>query len=311
MPRNPLTALITLACITSTCSAPTWSATRENKVSPATYSAEAGVGVEYDSNVSVEEVDATSGEGDYALTMDLGLEAKKGLTEKLVGALSYDFSQSLYDEFSQVDRQTHILGADVAYSAQAVDTGLSTYYIHSRLDGDKFLELYRVSPYLSGFLAKKWYARGAYVYSDKSIEERPERDADTNAGEFDLYFFRRGLRSYFNFGYRYRDEDANADRYDYSSNSVKLRYIHRWDLFERLAKLELSWRYEDREYDGITPSIEEKRDDQRHRWRGDLEVPIIGEAAVQFYYAYSDYESNFPQADYTQHLVGTRFVYRW
>ena len=37
---------------------------KENKVSPATYSAEAGVGVEYDSNVSVEEVDATSGEGD-------------------------------------------------------------------------------------------------------------------------------------------------------------------------------------------------------------------------------------------------------
>ena len=141
MPRTPLTALITLACMTSSCSAPTWSETKENKVSPATYSAEAGVGVEYDSNVSVEEVDATSGEGDYALTMDLGLEAKKGLTEKLDGALSYDFSQSLYDEFSQVDRQTHILGADLAYSAQAVDTGLSTYYIHSRLDGDKFLEL--------------------------------------------------------------------------------------------------------------------------------------------------------------------------
>ena len=269
------------------------------------------MGFEYDSNVSVEEVDATSGEGDYALTMDLGLEAKKGVTEQVDAAVSYDFSQSLYDEFSEVDRQTHIFGADVAYSVDALDTGLSTYYIHSRLDGDKFLELYRVSPSLSGFLAKKWYARGAYVYSDKSIEERPERDADTNAGELDLYFFRRGLRSYFNFGYRYRDEDAKADRYDYSSNSVKARYIHRWELFSRLAKLELSWRYEDREYDGITPSIGEKRDDQRHRWRGDLEIPLVGEAAVQLYYGYSDYESNFPQADYTQHLVGTRFLYRW
>jgi hypothetical protein len=310
MPSKLPVALFPAACLIACCTGSVLAA-EGDKSSPAEYSAEVGVGVEYDSNVSVEEVDATSGEGDYALTMDLGLEAKKGFTEKFDAAVSYDFSQSLYDEFSQVDRQTHIFGGDVAYSATLLDTGLSGYYIHSRLDGDKFLELVRVSPSLSGFLAKKWYARGAYVYSDKSIEERPERDADTHAGEFDLYFFRRGLRSYFNFGYRYRDENAQADQYDYTSNSVKLRYIHRWELFSRLAKLELSWRYEDRDYEGITPSIGEEREDERHRWRADLEVPLVGAAAVQFYYGYSDYESNFPSADYTQYLVGTRFFYRW
>jgi hypothetical protein len=304
-------ALVAATCLTAVCGPAALAAEDKKQGSPAEYSAEIGVGAEYDSNVSVEEVDATSGEGDYALTLDLGLEAKKGFTEKLDAALSYDFSQSFYDEFSEVDRQTHIFGADVAYSAAMVDTGLSTYYIHSRLDGDKFLELVRVSPSLSGFLARKWYARGAYVYSNKSIEERPDRDADTHAGEFDVYFFRRGLRSYFNVGYRYRHEDAEADRYDYTSNSVKIRYIHRWELFSRLSKLELSWRYEDRDYDGITPSIGEERNDERHRWRADLEVPLVGEAAVQLYYGYSDYESNFPSADYTQYLVGTRFLYRW
>ncbi len=169
MPR-----FISHACLTITCLAVCWSlsataSAEQEKTKPAKYSAEVGVGVEYDSNVSVEEVDATSGEGDYALTMDLSLEAEKGFTEKFEGALSYDFRQSFYDEFSEVDRQTHIFGADAAYRANSLDTGLSTYYIHSRLDGDKFLELYRVSPSVSGFLAKKWYARGAYVYSDKSI----------------------------------------------------------------------------------------------------------------------------------------------
>ena len=192
-----------------------------------------------------------------------------------------------------------------------MDSGVSLYYILARLDGDKFLELYRVSPSVSGFLAKKWFARGAYVYFNKSIEERPDRDADTNAGELDLYYFRRGLRSYFNLGYRYKDEDAEASEFDYSSNSIKLRYIHRWEMFSRLAKLELSWRYEDRDYDGITPSIDEQRNDERHRWRGDFEIPIIGNSALQIYYAYSDNESNYPQSDYTQTLVGTRFLYRW
>lgn len=311
MSRPSATVRILTACLTVSWGVLVSADQQQKKSSPAEYSAEVGVGAEYDSNVSVEEVDATSGEGDYALTADLGLEAKKAFTEKVEGAVTYDFNQSLYDDFSQVDRQTHILGTDLSINGTSIDSGLSLYYIHSRLDGDKFLELYRASPSISGFLAKKWFARGAYVYSDKSIEERPDRDADTNAGEFDLYYFRRGLRSYFNIGYRYRDEDAEAHRYDYTSHSAKLRYIHRWEMFSRLAKLELSWRYEDRDYDGITPSIEDERDDQRHRWRGDFEIPLVGQAALQLYYSYSDYDSNYPQADYDQELVGTRIFYRW
>ena len=102
-----------------------------------------------------------------------------------------------------------------------------------------------------------------------------------------------------------------GDRYDYTSNSVKLRYIHRFDLFSRIAKLELAWRYEDRSYSSITPSIGEDRQDDRHRWRMDFEIPVVGSSALQIYYGYADYSSNYPSADYTQNLVGTRFLYRW
>ena len=278
---------------------------------PAQYSAEAGIGAEYDSNVSVEEVDRSSNQGDYALTLDVGLEAKKELSNTVEVAATYDFSQTLYDEFTEVDRQTHILGSDLALNSDAADYGISLYYINSRLDGEKFLELYRVSPSISGFLAKKWFARAAYVYADKSIENRPGRDANTNSGEADLYYFRRGLRSYFNLGYRYKDEDAKTDRLDYISNSLKLRYIHRFEVFSRIAKLELAWRYEDRDYSSITPSIDEDRDDQRHRWRADFEIPVLGQSALQVYYGYANYDSNYPQAAYTQSVFGTRFLYRW
>ncbi len=289
----------------------TWAQQKDYALAPAQYSAEVGMGAEYDSNVSIEEVDRASNQGDYAMTMDVGLEAQKELSRRIEVAATYDFSQVLYKEFSQVDRQTHILGTDLALDLDTLDTGVSFYYINSRLDNEKFLEFYRVSPSVSGFLAKKWFARGAYVYSDKSIENRPGRDATTNSGEADLYYFRRGLRSYFNLGYRYKDEDADVDRLDYTSNSLKLRYIHRFDIFSRIAKLELAWRYEDRNYNSVTPSIGEDRDDQRHRWRADFEIPIIGRSAVQVYYGYADYESNYPSADYTQYLVGTRFLYRW
>jgi len=278
---------------------------------PAEFEVEIGLGGEYDSNVSVSEVDQASNEGDYALIADASFEMKKELGERYDSAVTYDFSQTMYDEFSRVDRQTHILGADLARKGDVTDTGLSLYYINSRLDGKDFLDFYRLSPSLSGFVARNWFARGAYVYADKSIIENPDRDADTHSLELDLYMFRRGLRSYFNLGYRYKDENVEAQQYDYHSNSVKLRYIHRFNILKRLAKLELSWRYEDRDYSSITPSIGEDREDDRHRWRADLEVPLVGGSAVQLYYGYADYESNNASADYTQTLVGTRFFYRW
>ena len=276
------------------------------------FSADVGIGVEYDSNIAVEEVDQSSNESDYALTLNAGLGISQNLSDRTEIGATYDYNQNIYSEFSQVDRQTHLLGASIELDLDSVDTGLTFYYINSRLDGKAFLELYRASPSVSGFLAKKWFARGAYVYSEKFIENREGRDAKTNAGEADVYYFRRGLRSYFNLGYRYRDEDANADRYDYQSNSLKLRYIHRLEVFSKTTKLELAWRYEDRDYSSVTPSIGEERDDNRNRWRIDFELPILSAgSAVQFYYGYADYDSNLPGADYTQTITGTRFVHRW
>jgi len=275
------------------------------------FSAEVGVGAEYDSNVSVDELDVTASQSDYALILDAELQLEQQLTETTDLTLTYDFSQANYDEFSRVDRQTHLLGADLGADLGAVNTGLTLYYINARLDGDAFLEYYRGSPYVSGFLAKKWFARGAYVYSDKAIEQNPGRDAESHAGEFDLYYFNRGLRSYFNLGYKFKDEDAQADRFDHRSNNLKLRYIHRFDVWEDVLKLELSWRYEDRDYTSITPSIGEERRDKRHRWKIDMEYPFLEKGTFQLYGGYADYDSNFPRADYDQHVVGTRLSWRW
>ncbi|MBA6413718.1 DUF560 domain-containing protein [Parahaliea sp. F7430] len=278
---------------------------------PTQYSAELAVGLEYDDNVGVDELDASSSEGDYALTLGAELAMKKPLSDSTKLGLSYDFSQNLYDEFTEVNRQTHILGANLEQDFNKIDTGLSLYYIDSRLAGDSFLQLFRVSPSVSGFIGKKWFARGAYVYSEKTLENNRRRNAQTQAGEADLYFFRRGLRSYFNFGYRYRVEDATAAQFDYQSNSIKLRYVHRIELSRRPIKLEFAWRFEDRNYDGISPIINTRRKDERQRFQVDAEIPILDSAALQFYAGHGNYSSNYSPADYSQGVLGSRFIYRW
>jgi hypothetical protein len=293
------------------CCGHAWAAETGSEAAPTRFSAEVGIGGEYDSNVTIDELDLASGRGDYALVLDAGVAASKALSPKFDISGTYDVSQTLYDEFSSVDRQTHILGTDMTMDLDVATPGIAFFYIHSLLDNDKFLDLYRVAPSISGFLAKRWFVRGAYVYFNKSINDQPQRDASANAGEADVYYFFRGLRSYCNLGYRYRIEDANGEEYSYASNGVKLRFIQRFELFSRIAKLELAWRYEDRAYTSQTPSIGEDRDDRQQLWRVDFEIPVIGNSALQFYSGYSDYGSNYPPADYTQKVVGTRFLYRW
>ncbi len=282
---------------------------------PTSFSAEIGVGAEYDTNVTIDELDASTRKGDTAVTVEGKVGMRTYFSPDTDLRLSYDFSQDMYQDFSDPNRQTHILGANLKTRAGKFDAGFSTFYVNSLLDSNGFLELYRASPYLSRFLSQKWFSRVAYVFTDKQIKERGERDAITHTGELDLYYFARGLRSYFNVGYRYRSEDANLDRLDYSSHAAKLRYIRRIDFGSKALKVELAYRYEDRDYSGITPGIGSvegtERQDKRHRIQIDLEYPVSKRGVVQLYAAYGDYQSNFPISDFDQGILGSRYLYRW
>lgn len=303
--RIPLAAL----CLSTACGL--WAQEQGDKVSKNRWRAEVGLGGEYDTNVSVDEVDLSSGQSDFATVIDLELGVKRSLSERTEASLNYDVSKSTYQEFSNVDRLTHILGADINTDLGSSNASLSAYYIDSQLDGDAFLKYTRISPSLSGFLSKRWFARGAYVYAERSIDNRSQRDAETQTGEFDLYYFHRGLRSYLNFGYRYRDEEAVADELDFDAHSLKLRYIRRFDTGERKVKVEAALRYEVRNYSSDEPTIAEQRSDDRLRLKLDLEIPLTQAFAWQWYLSYGDYISNLPRADFTQTIVGTRLQYTW
>lgn len=266
----------------------------------------AAVGYEYDSNVAVDEVEQASGRGDNATVMDLDLALDQTFGETVKAGLSYGYSRTDYNQFSNFSRETHILGANLNVDLGDVAAGLGYFYIDALLDGDGFLNYQRLSPSLSGFVSKRWFLRGAYVYADKTIDQSPGRDAESHGGEFDVYFFWRGLRRYINAGYVYKTEDSVAPRFDFDAHSVKLRFLQRFDFYGELAAFELAARYEDRDYSAITPSIGEIRDDDRLRLKAELELPLNTWLVWQLYTSYGDYNSNLPAAAYEQTVVGTR-----
>jgi len=270
------------------------------------FSFEFSAGAEYDSNVSVSAIDSNTGADDFAAVLDADIKFKTELGNDTELKLGYSFSQSLHDEFSNFDIQTHFSSVDLSHDFGAFDAGAAYRFAYSRLGGAGFLTLQQISPYASTFLSKKLFVRGAYTYTDKDFKNRIDRDAMVHAGGADVYYFVDGVRTFFVAGYKYESEDAIDPQFDFNSHHFKVRFSKRFSIGGREAKFKLGWRYEIRDYTSITPSIGVQRDDDRHRFQAELEVKITNRVFGVIEYEYSDYTSNLASADYTQNLAGAR-----
>lgn len=268
-------------------------------------------GAEYDSVVSIDELDQSQDEGDSALLFDASAGLTQPFGDDVELDLNYRYSVLDYSEISEADQRSHILSGDLKKDIGGADIGVTAFYIDSTLENDGFLELARFSPYVSGFVKKGWFSRAAFVYSDKTNALNSERDATAAIGEVDLYHFPAGKPWYFNIGYRYRDEDASAARFDYSANTFKARWVQRSELWGKEARYELSFRHIDRNYSSITPSIGAERRDRRNRTQAKLELLLTQSLALELFYTYSDWDSNLESVDFAQNVGGFRLRYRW
>ena len=268
-------------------------------------SGEVSVGFEYDSNVSVDELDKNSSVGDGGALFSADISLDHDFTDNTSASVSYGYSRIDYQDFDFLNRETHMLGGNISSKWENVTGGINYFYINARLDGNDFLTYHRASPSLSGFVSKRWFLRGAYVFGDKTIARRPGRDAQNHGAELDAYYFWRGLRRYINLGYVYRQEDSQAARFKYKAHQIKLRAVQRFEVFSKLSTLEFGLRYEDRNYDEATPSIGERRNDERVRATVEFDLPLTDRINWRVYGGYSDYLSNLPSADYDQSLIGT------
>lgn len=266
---------------------------------------ELAAGYAWDDNVGLDELERATGESDEVTSLEIQGSAEFSFDDRASVRISAGLVDDSYRQFSQVDRRTESLGINLETQLGKATVGINWFDVSADLDDEAFLTYERLSPYVAGFLSKQWFIRGEYVYGEKTIARRPGREADSHSVSIDSYYFIQGLKRYAVLGYTFRVDNARANRYDYDSHALKLRYVHRESLANLPLELELEGKFEDRRYKSPDPFIKTEREDTRLRLSAELRLLITEYASVSVHVKNSDYDSNLPTASYSDLVVGT------
>lgn len=275
------------------------------------FSGGVSIGVEHNNRLSVQDIDTISTESDHAALIDVDLNYDLAIAKDTELALSYSLSQSLHDEFDEFDIRSHFLSADLKHEFELIDAGLAYRFIDTSLDNDSFMEIHQVSPYVSRFFGDKIFVRTDYTYTEKDFDDQNERDADSHSGAADVYYFIDKTNTYLIVGYKYKDEDANDSQFDYDSHNVKIKLVKKIQLGDYKTKLKAGWRFESRDYDSVTASIGEKRDDIRRQYKVEWEIPFTSQISGVLEYKHVINSSNLESVDYSQDVVSASLSYEF
>ena len=266
------------------------------------------LGIEFDDNVTVPEIDATSGEADVAAVADLSGSYRFFDTERAVVEAGYDFAQSLHFDLSDADFQSHAVWLDGSLAIGEQGGGLGYRFATSSLGGDGFLNLHELRPRLELPLRPGWTAELAVAYLNKDFLDSQDRDRDAHhftAGVQNFFRLPDG-KARFDAGARFEAEDARGSEFDYLGLSLGggLRVPFAW---RGEWALDLAYRLRLRDYSSQTPSIGEARLDLDNGVGVGLMRRLTRRVEAHLDYRFTAADSNLPSADYLDNTLGLCF----
>ncbi len=260
------------------------------------------IGAEYDDNITVDDQDLSTNQGDESLLLDADLSYKAIDDGDSEVELGYSFHQSLHEELSDFDLQIHGLSLGAKTDLGNTTLGGNYRYTHILLGGDQFLDLHTVRPYLGFSLSKELYLNVFYEFEKRNFDTNQDRDADQHTGGFVGYYF-FAPKSFVSGGYKIVREKADGPQYSYWAHYFDAGLKIPFDMNVIKPIFRAHYRYYNKNFSNITPSIGEERSDKRHKITTSIEAPVIGDVTAKIQYEYTDSNSNLPSVDYSENVI--------
>lgn len=269
------------------------------------------VGKSENNNVSLTDIDTSSGESDESTTSGFQVRYKNPDTSRFKLKAGYKYSRNQYKKLESFDTETHLFSAGTEVDLRIIDAGIDFHRVISRLDGEEYLQLAQWSPHASKLFAKRVFVRAAVALAEKKYEFLPSRNADTDKLLLDTYLFLDGVNRYLQAGYSDIESNSFAPELDYTADVVRLKLVQRFNVFNRPGKLSLGWKTEERSYENITPSIGAQRSEETNRLSASLEwsfnTHIFTILELENYRS----RSNLPAADFNRDTTTLTFGLRF
>ncbi|MGR9117062.1 MAG: tetratricopeptide repeat protein [Gammaproteobacteria bacterium] len=271
----------------------------------------ANAGIEYDDNVTLSEVDTTTGIGDIAAVFDFSAAYQVYKTNDTEIEVGYDFYQSIYEDLSSFDLQSHLFSAIASREFGNTDGTLSYSYNYLELGGNSFLVTNSIMPSVGTSFFGNMYHTLSYNFKDKEFTDNTARSADQHAVGLDNYYFFEDGKSYGFLNLRYEDEDTAAPQFDYVGYYVTVGAKSTLPIFAINPEVRFNYQYFLRDYQNITPSISQEREDERNTVTFSVTQYFNDNFNIKLNYQYIDSNSNLPTSDYTENIftatVGASF----
>ena len=258
-------------------------------------------GVEYDDNLTVVEQDIVSNVDDSALILEVDATYRLLKGEGYSAEASYNFYQSIHEDVSTFDLQSHTGNLLVEKEVSEMDLSLNYAYSYLRLDNVDFLGIHSISPGIGYLMRPDTYVTFNYSYMSKDFMQSSNdgRDANNQAIGSDVYYFFLDNKTYAMLGYRAVFENAHDTQFDYDAHKLyaNLKFPLRWK-----TTAALSYRYEIRDYN-LNPAIAVDREDNIHIFDIRLTRPITDSLELSLEYEYTNSDSNLESSHYDGSIV--------
>lgn len=261
---------------------------------------------EFDDNVTRVEQDVISNVGDFSVNLGFQGEYKIVNNPKYEVSLGYDVFQSIFQDLTEFNFQSHGISFSGAHDADSWDAGLDYSYTYNLLGNRQFLGIHSISPSFGFSLRPNLYTSFSYTFQDKTFFRIQARDANNQAlGVTQFYFFMKS-KAYLNFSYRVDFEDTSGPQFDYTGHT--LNGVLQLPLpFE--TKVRLSYRFRLKDYQNVTPSIGVERKDDKETIRLVLTKKLMKYMNFTLDYRRIEASSNLPAVDFRENIILVGFIF--
>lgn len=260
-------------------------------------------GYEYNTVVSVEDVEEINGGKDSLLNLRGSIDYEQDIGQNTELTVGYTYRQKSHETLSRFDRQNHYLSTGIEHDFGKTEVGVQYRAYDGTRDNDGFVFSNRIRTYMETDIKDDLKLDVFYVFEDKEYDQSASLDAKDNEIGGQLTWYMDGFRRYVQLRYIRENSDAFGPQFDYDADKLRAAYTQRIKVGEKDLRARLSWSYDIRNYENVTPSIGVIREDDRQRFGVDLRYPIWNDVDVSAEYQRANYDSNLPSVDYNRDRV--------